>query len=97
MTPNDWYQVVNSAAVAEQFRQLAEQARVSGRLPLVLRAARWVVEELARTPTEFGESWTERPGSAVILRRGFARPLYVEYGVHQDERVVFIRRFVLVR
>lgn len=98
MTPSAGrYRVVNSAAVAEQFRALAEEARGSGRLAAFLAAARWIMEELARTPTEFGESWMTRPGSDLIFRRGFARPLHVQYAVREEERVVFIRRFVLVR
>ena len=55
------------------------------------------MEELKRTPTEFGESWITLPGSGLIFRRGFARPLFVQYAIHEDERVVYIRRFVLAR
>ena len=32
------------------------------------------MEELARTPEEFGESWFARPGSALVFRRGFRAP-----------------------
>jgi hypothetical protein len=95
MTPDEYYQVVNSQAVAEQFRDLADEARASGHLPLFLAAARWILEELARTPTEFGESWTTWPGSDLIFRRGFAGPLFVQYAIREDERVVYIRRFAL--
>jgi hypothetical protein len=91
------YQVVNSQAVAEQFRNLAEEARAADRLPLFLAAARWIMEELARTPTEFGESWTTRPGSDLIFRRGFAGPLFVQYAISEHNHVVYIRRFALRR
>lgn len=97
MSQDDRYQVFNSAVVAEQFRALAGEARATGRLPVFLAAARWVMEELKRTPTEFGESWITLPGSGLIFRRGFARPLFVQYAIHEDERVVYIRRFVLAR
>lgn len=97
MTPAARYQVFNSAAVAEQCRTLAGEARAQGRLPIFLAATRWVMEELARTPTEFGESWMTRPGSDLIFRRGFARPLHVQYAVREDKRVVYSRRFALVR
>lgn len=97
MTADGRYRVVNSAAVAEQFRALAEQARATGRLPRFLAAGKWIMEELARTPLEFGESWATQPGSNLILRRGFARPLHVQFAVHEAERIVYIRRFVLLR
>ena len=97
MSPGDDYQVVNSGKVAEQFRRLADDARVAGRLPVFLRAARWVMEELARTPEEFGESWFTLPGSSLVFRRGFARPLYVEYAIDSANRTVYLRRFALGR
>lgn len=97
MSTDDRYQVHNSAAVAEQFRHLAEQARTSGRYQIFLRAARWIIEELERTPNEFGESRESWPERSISVRCGFARPLYVEYAVHESHRAVYIRRFSLSR
>jgi hypothetical protein len=97
VTPDDRYRVYNSAAVAEQFRRLAEVARASGRGRVFLAAAKWIMEELERTPTEFGESRAVYPAPALVLRRGFARPLYVDFAVREDVKVVYIRRFALVR
>ena len=97
MSTDDRYQVHNSASVAEQFRRLAEQARVGGRLPLFRRAARWIIEELERTPTEFGESREAWPDRSISMRCGFARPVYVEYAVYENQRAVYIRRFDLMR
>lgn len=97
MSSDDRYQVFNSAAVAEQFRQLAEQARLGGRYSIFLQAAKWITEELERTPAEFGESREAWPDRALAMRCGFARPLYVEYAIRSDVRTVYIRRFVLLR
>jgi hypothetical protein len=97
VSEGDRYRVVNSGAVAEQFRQLADEARTHGRLTGFKQAARWIMEELARTPEEFGESWFVRPGSALTFRRGFARPLYVEYAFDTANRIVYLRRFVFER
>lgn len=97
MSVGDRYQVHNSAAVAEQFRRLGEQAAASGRLQLFLRAARWIVEELERTPNEFGESRESWPERSITMRCGFARPVYIEYAVYENERAVYIRRFDLMR
>jgi hypothetical protein len=97
VSTDDRYQVYNSATVAEQFRLLAEQSRSSGRYQLFLRAARWVIEELERTPGEFGESRESWPERSIAMRCGFARPVYVEYAVYENERAVYIRRFDLMR
>lgn len=93
----DRYQVVQAGEVTEEYKRLAFQARAEGRLPIFLKATRWAMEELARTPHEFGESWHVLPQSQITFRRGFARPLYVQYAIHEGERVVFLRRFALVR
>jgi hypothetical protein len=97
VSTDDRYQVHNSATVAEQFRRLAEQARASDRLPLFRRAARWIIEELERTPNEFGESREAWPERSIAMRCGFAGPMYVEYAVYESERAVYIRRFALTR
>ncbi len=94
---NDRYTVVQAGAVTEEYKRLAFQARAEGRLPIFLKATKWAMEELARTPHEFGESWFEVPQSQLVFRRAFARPLHVQYAIHEGECVVFLRRFALVR
>ena len=91
------YQLFELPGVAAGFRAAADQARRQGRLPLFVRAARWVMEELARTPGEFGESREWHEHARIQARCGFARPLYVEFGVDEANRIVYLRRFVLVR
>jgi hypothetical protein len=91
------YTVDNSGLVAELFRTAANQAADEGRLPVFLLAARWIISELERTPMEFGESREYLPTAQIHGRCGFARPLYVEFGVHEPTRLVFLRKFRLVR
>lgn len=91
------YSVVQAGDVSEEFKRLAFQARAEGRLPIFLAATKWAMEELARTPHEFGESWYIYPRSQLVFRRGFARPLYIQYAIHDAERVVFLRQFALLR
>lgn len=59
MSPD--FQVSHSQLVMEEFRRVLDIARERGILPLTLRASRWILEELARTPMEFGESREYRP------------------------------------
>lgn len=94
--PNDPYRLEQAAVVNEGFRQFVAQARAEGRITIFLQAARWIVEELTRTPFEFGESREYLDAADLRMRCGFARPLYVEYGVNEPNHVVYIRRFKLL-
>ena len=91
------YAVQTSGLVADQFRRAADRAVAEGRLPLFIAAAKWAVSELERTPSEFGESREDLPADRIQLRCGFARPVYVEYGVHEPTRQVHLRKWRLVR
>jgi hypothetical protein len=84
------YRLSNSERVAEHFRDCLLRARNTGRYAVALRAARWIVEELERTPLEFGESRENYPGARLQLRIGFARPLKVSFGVHEESKTVFV-------
>jgi hypothetical protein len=94
---SDGYQVSHSQRVLEEFRQLLDTARARGLLGLTLRASRWILEELARTPLEFGESREYLPHLDLHLRIGFVGPVYVEFAVNIPNRFVTIRRFGLSR
>lgn len=91
------YRLDQSVSVTEGFRQLVAQARAEGRIQIFLQAARWIVEELTRTPSEFGESREYLEAADIRMRCGFARPLYVEYGVNEANNTVFLRRFKLLK
>ncbi len=93
MSQGDRYKVVNSGAVADEFRQASNVARAAGQLSLFVASAKWIMEELSRTPGEFGESREERAGDGLVSRCGFAGCLYVEFAIHEQQRVVFLRRF----
>jgi hypothetical protein len=93
MTPDDRYTLSNSQDVAALFRQVMDRAAAEGRLPIALRASRWAMEELERTPLEFGEAREYLPGAELQLRIAFVRPVYVAFGVRERTRTVFIRRF----
>jgi hypothetical protein len=89
------FQVAHSQRAVQEFRTLLDSARDRGILPLTLRASRWILEELARTPMEFGESREYLQHLDLHLRIGFAGPVSVEFAVNLPNRMVFIRRFAL--
>lgn len=91
------YRIANSRAVNETFLRLADEATATGRRASFLRAARWIVDELERTPGEFGESRADYPHLGLLGRAGQVGPLFVEYAISDADRIVYIRRVVLTR
>ena len=89
------YEVSEPAKVREEFRGVLDRARELGILPLVVLASRWILEELARTPMNFGESREHREHLDLHLRIGFAPPVFVQFAVHDEQPIVFIRGFAL--
>ena len=61
----------------------------------VLRASRWMFEELERTPLEFGESREGTDAGRLQMRLAFVGPLQVLFGVHEPSRTVFVSRMAL--
>ncbi len=89
------YRISNSRAVSEQLRALVAKAESNGIHLAVVRALRWMLEELERTPLEFGESREGSDVDRLRLRIGFAEPLVVNFGVHEPSRNVFVSRIGL--
>jgi hypothetical protein len=87
-----YFRISNSGQVSEQLRAAFAQADQVGALPVTVRAARWIVEEMERTPDEFGESRDYLPEAGIRMRIAFAPPLYVIFGIHEDSRTVFVRK-----
>ncbi len=90
------YKVSEPEAVTNEFRAIISRARAEGRIALVRRAARYLMDELACDPVGFGESRDYLATMDLDTRVGFARPLYVEYAIHEPSRQVFIRRVRLL-
>jgi hypothetical protein len=58
-----------------------------------IRAARWMLEELERTPLEFGESRESLNSMGLEVRVAFVRPFLVRLEVNERNRIVFVQRF----
>src|SRR5437764_107940 len=93
----DWYQVANAQVVAEQFRAVLAVAREWGTYPVAIAAAKWMWEEMARTPEHFGESRSYLPDAELYVRVAFVGPLHVWFGYHETARIVFVRRIAYSR
>ena len=86
------YHISNSTAVAEQLRSVFERAGIEGVVPVTIRAARWLVEEMERTPYEFGESREYFEHAEIHKRIVFVPPMYAFFGIHQESRTVFVMK-----
>ncbi len=89
---NGHYQISNASRNSDELQAVFAQADAKGILPLAVKAARWIVEELERTPDEFGESRDLLAYAGIRMRIAFAAPLFVVFGIHDSSRTVFIRR-----
>jgi hypothetical protein len=90
------YTVSQPQAVTEAFVDLAARAAREGRRPLIFRAARYMLDELAYDPMQFGESREFLPHVQLHMRIAFPRPLGVIFAVHEASKQVFIQRIVLL-
>ena len=86
------YRVSNAGRVSDELRAAFALAESKSMLPLAVRAAGWIVEELERTPDEFGESRDYLGYAQIQIRIAFAAPLFVVFGIHEDSRTVFVRK-----
>ncbi|HSQ57309.1 MAG TPA: hypothetical protein VLM40_16425 [Gemmata sp.] len=89
------YQVSQPPTVTDQFLLITALARAQGRLRLVLRASRYLLDELAYDPIHFGESRGTYPHLQLEMRIAFVPPVYIWFAVHEPSRQVFIRRLGL--
>lgn len=87
------YFVSSSLARKAEFHRVMEEARTNGQFQMAVQAGEWMLEELARTPMEFGESRGEFPSLNLKLRFAYVRPIAIQFAIHESSRKVFIRSF----
>jgi len=88
---NGEFEVSQSNLAEEKLRELLEVFRLRGKAAPAARAVRWIIEELSRTPMQFGESRDYLEELNLHVRVGFARPWRVNYAVHLPSQSVFIQ------
>jgi hypothetical protein len=94
---DDRYLISQSGAVSDQLRGVFARAKREGLGAVTAAAARWMVEEMERTPFEFGESREYWPHADLHTRIAFVDPLYVLFGIHQTTRTVFVGRIAWLK
>src|SRR5437016_1729077 len=90
------YQVLSSASISKDFRQLYRKAKQEGRADAFISAARQIGHRLMRTPLEFGEPLYRLPALQLEVRHGAIAPLLIYFAVHEDKPLVFIKSVTLL-
>jgi hypothetical protein len=85
------YEVRNSAAITQEFRQLLQKAVEEGRGEEFLRAARQLSQLLRQDPSECGEPLYRLPILRMQVRCVAIRPPYADFAVCEDMPLVFIK------
>jgi hypothetical protein len=88
--------VILSGLVKAQLEALHSQAAQLGKGKAFVATLRRVVERLRRDPLEFGEPRYRLPALKLVVYQGAISPLVVDYAVHAEKTLVFIRAFGLL-
>lgn len=90
------YQVVYSVQIKEKLKELLRKAKKAGKLNRFAVAAKKIDDRLRTDPWSFGELIGTLPWSKTPIHVGFARPLKVDFAIHESKKMVFVRRIEAV-
>jgi hypothetical protein len=90
------YQVHGSGLIVQSLRRIQRQAVRQGRGEEVLSAFRQIARQLQREPLRAGEPLYRLPGMRMQIRSVAVRPLVVDFGVCEDQPLVFLRAVKLL-
>jgi len=82
-----------SAQTKAVIKQLHGQAVQTGTGQRFLSSFRHIVERLRKDPLGFGEPLYHLPTLQLQVRQAIVLPLVLDYAVHDDRPLVFIRGF----
>jgi hypothetical protein len=77
-------------------QQLHLQARAAGRSKRFLAALRQIIERLQSEPLKLGEPLYRLPALRLLICQAVVEFVVVDYAVHEDQPLVFIRGFKLL-
>jgi hypothetical protein len=86
------YHVVYSGQVRKKLKEILRKAKIVGKLQRFAQAVVAMDKRLRGDPLGLGEltgtlKWLKLP-----LHVGFIRPLMIEFAVHEEKRIVFVRK-----
>jgi hypothetical protein len=87
------YIISTPRAELQKLKEWGEWARQHGLLDQYLAALRTINYRLSYEPLEWGEARYSLDELKLEMRFGSFDMLHVGYGVHQERRIVFVKRF----
>ncbi len=85
------YSVRFAGMAREQAIQLFQKALLTGNEKRFIAAFRKVHDQLQRRPHEFGEPVYRLAALRLMVYTGAVDPIVVDYGVHEEQPLVFVR------
>lgn len=85
--------MLTSQQTRAELKQRQREAVQAGRGERFLVALRSIGERLRTDPLNFGEPQYRLPALRLHVYQGVVAPLVVDYAVHEDRPLVFIRAF----
>jgi hypothetical protein len=90
------YEVHASDVIVKNLRRLQRQAARQGRGEEALTALRHIYQRPHQNPDAAGEALYRLPAIRMQVRTIVVRPLAVDFAVHEDRPLVFIKRVQLL-
>src|ERR1700730_14916751 len=90
------FRVVYLGKVREKLKEILQKAKKVGKLERCAQALLEMNRRLAQDPLGLGELKATLRRMNVLVHVGFVRPLLVEFGVQEQQRIVFVKRIEAV-
>jgi hypothetical protein len=91
-----YYEISMSRVAGAALKQLHRQAAQAGTGPRFVAAYREILERLHKDPLDFGEPQYCLPALRLLVCQEVVAKLVVDFAVHEDRPLVFIRGFKLL-
>jgi hypothetical protein len=85
------YKVDYSTALKDRIKALHLQASSKGKGHQFIDALRAILTRLRDNPKDFGERLYRLPALKLVIYHAVIAPIAVDYGVHEEKALVFIR------
>ena len=85
------FEIKASEAVREAIQEYRRAAILEGRGAQFVSALKRITERLQSNPSSFGEELFQLPAMRLKIRCAIVLPIYVDFAVSEDRRVVYLR------
>src|SRR5437879_4304980 len=90
------FKMIVSEAVFQETTKEYEKAVHAGYGPLFRETLTNVERRLRREARDFGEEFLNYPTLKLQARKGLVPPLLIEYAVHHEEPILYVRKIMFI-